>query len=316
MYLHGTRLEAAELAGAQLVGAHLDSSNLSQAHLKGANLREANLVGVPMRNADLSETDLSKADLTRADLKKAVLFGSDLREAVLLEAHLEGAELATAHLESADLEAAHLEGASLTDAHLEGANLTGAYVENTEWTQTRISNKTQLSPLYFSPDHFSLNDGSESIVLEDRDRKLSWGTIRRLGSLPLFGVSYAALSISLLTITGIGFLNQTRVVEWFEYPIPLPGRILWLLLSSSALAIGSTLYKVMCPERVQAFSESEWVEAHGRPRLLYIAEKIKRPWQWPTNTFLWLGALTGGVLLLERVTVALIYIVRDLLGRV
>ena len=313
-HLDGARLETAHLEGARLVGAYLGGASLVQTHLEKAHLEGARLVGAQLRDANLSGADLREANLSGAQLGNAVLFGTDLRKAVLLGARLEGAALEVTNLEEADLGGANLEGASLTGAYLEGTNLSGARVRNTVWTQTCISNTTKLSPLYFSPDHFSLNDGSESIVLENRDRKLNWGTIRRLGSLPLFGVSYAALSVALLTITGIGFLNETRVVDWLEYPVPLPNRVLWLLLSSAALAFGSTLYRWNCPDRVQTFSETEWVEAHGRPRLLFIGEKIKRPWQWSTSVLLWLGAVTGGALLLERVIVALIYIVRDLPG--
>ena len=76
------------------------------------------------------------------------------------------------------------------------------------------------------------------------------------------------------------------------------------------------MYKLKCPERVQAFSETEWVEAHGRPRLLYIAEKIKRPWQRSTNILLRLGAATGGLLLVERFLEALFYVAEYLLGLV
>ena len=327
--LEGANLRGARLEGADLRHVRLEKANLVEAHLEGADLRHVHQgEGTEFASAHLEGADLRGAHLEGADLRNAHLEGADLRNAhlegaKLHDAHLEGAKLQGAHLlEDAELQRAHLddaklqgarlrgtclEGTSFNRANLSGADLSGAKVGNTTWAGTRISNETILYPLYFSQEHFSMNDGSESIVLEDRDKKWNWGTIRRLGSLPLFGVSYAALSFSLLAITGIGFLNQTEVMESLKYPVRLPFRFVWLLVSSFALALGSTLYKLNCPERVQSFSETEWVEAHGRPRLLYIAEKIKRPRQRLTKILLWSGAGLGAVLLVDRFVRALFY---------
>ncbi len=75
--------------------------------------------------------------------------------------------------------------------------------------------------------------------------------------------------------------------------VPIPVRSLLTLIASVALVVASTIYRFRCPERVQEFSETRWVEEHNRPRILYIADKISRgPWQWPTLVFSLLG---GGV---------------------
>ena len=268
-----------------------------------------------LEGADLSGAHLEGVELRWAHLKRVNLHRAHLEGACLIGAHLEGVELNGAYLEGVELNGAYLEGASLSGAHLEGADLGGAHLEGASLHWARLSGRTRLDPIHFGPEHNVMHDGSDSAVLsERRDRIANWGRIRRLGSLPLFGVSYVALSAALLTITAIGFMNQTEVVELLTYPVPLPRRVLWLLLSSSALAIGSTLYKLKCPPDVQAFSETQWVKQLGHPRLLYLRESLRRPWQVPTAVFLWLGASTGALLLLERVIEALFYVVEDLLG--
>lgn len=124
--------------------------------------------------------------------------------------------------------------------------------------------RTHLMGVKFDPDHQVLHDGSDSIVLTPRDSRLNWGVLRRVGSLPLFEVSYGALAISIVTINAVGYLNRTRVSQWFEYPIEMPARMTWLFVSALFLGIGTTLYKLRCPGRVQTFSETDRVGRAAR----------------------------------------------------
>jgi len=47
----------------------------------------------------------------------------------------------------------------------------------------------------------------------------------------------------------------------------------FILLDTLLLVAGSTLYRFRCPERIQEFSEHQWVEEHGHPRLIYIGDQ-------------------------------------------
>ena len=230
-----------------------------------ALLKEGVLDWAHLEGADLSHAHLERAKLTRAHLEGANL----------MDAHLEGADLGMAHMEGATLYGAHMEGAKLYDAHLEGANLVDAHLEGVNLLRASITATTALGVLY-GPNHEAMHDDSDTIFLPSRDRHLNWGVLRRIGGLPLFEVSYGALAISIVTINAVGYLNRTQVSQWFEYPIEMPARMTWLFVSALFLGIGTTLYRLRCPERVQTFSETEWVEQHGRPRLQYLAESLKR----------------------------------------
>lgn len=296
--LEGANLRWAYLAGVKLVGAHLEGADLNHAYLHGAMLEGAHLEG---------------AKLSGARLENAVLMAASLQGAKLTQAHLERANLVTAHLEDAMLIEAHLEGARLGGAHLQGADLRGARMGNTTWTQTRISNTTKLSPLYFSPDHSSMNDGSERVIVVGWGRWLNWGMIRSVGALPVFEVSYVALAASLITINSIGYLNRylngPEVSQWFEYPIPTPARMTWLFWASLLLVVGTTIYKLRCPRRVQDFSETEWVEQHGHARIQYLAESLRRRWaQIFSSGFTAVGGVIGLALLVDRVVATFRYL--------
>ena len=64
----------------------------------------------------------------------------------------------------------------------------------------------------------------------------------------------------------------------------------------------------------EEFSETQWVEEHGRARLQYYAESFRRKWaQWPALVFTVAGGLLGGWLVGERFWRALAYVLRQAL---
>lgn len=288
---HQAGAENPNLRGADLSERDLDGADLSQANLARANLKDASLEAASFTKANLTEADLEGVDLAHANLAGARLIYANLKDA-----HLEVANLKDAHLIGADLKKAHLFGANLTNAHLMSVHLEG----------------TDLKGVEFDTDHQAMHDGSSSIVLPLRDRHLNWGVLRRVGSLPLFEVSYGALAISIVTINAVGYLNRTQVSQWFEYPIEMPARMTWLFVSALFLGIGTTIYRLRCPERVQTFSETEWVEQHGRPRLQYFAESLTRRGQIPTAFFTAVGGALGVALLLERIWATFRYLIANL----
>ncbi len=242
---------------------------------------------------ELGGVDLCLAHLVGIELVAAQLVDADLRGADLRGANLSGAVLNGAKLQRANLGGASLNSANLTNARLKGANLTGA-----DFTGVRLG-QTDLKNVHFDPSHQAMHDGSDSIVLSGRDRFLSWGNLRFIGTLPLFGVSYAAFGAGLLVVHTIDFLNRYR-----DAALTVPDRTMVLLLSSILLMIGTTIYKLACPRRVQAFSETQWVEELGHPRLQYLGASLTHSWQLPAAAFTVLGGLLGTWLLLDRLWAA------------
>ncbi|MFD1559797.1 pentapeptide repeat-containing protein [Paraburkholderia silviterrae] len=117
-FVKGTRLDAANFAGAALTEANfraadapglcLENARTVQCDFSDAVLTGANLRGARLHDAMMIRTDLSDADLTNSDLIGSVLRGAKLTRAKLAGANLFRALLAEAHLEhAAGLDAAY-----------------------------------------------------------------------------------------------------------------------------------------------------------------------------------------------------------------
>lgn len=266
-----------------------------------------------LEGAELSGVDLSGADLRGAILDDAVLLGADLVGADFRGASLRGANLQEADLSYVQLQRADLRGCSLVRADLSRANLANAWLLSANLTHCTLYrvylSNTKLRGVIVDADHPVMRDGSETIEFSFRDNMINWSRLRSLGRLPIFGVSWSALAVTLFVVNIIGALNDSQLVATFNYPIPIPDRIVLVLLDTLLLAVGSTCYRIACPLRVQEFSETAWVEQHRNPRLLYLAESLRRrKLQWLTLFLTAGGGLLALYLLGERILVALRYI--------
>lgn len=314
--LRGANLDKTDLRGANLNGANLHNANLSFANLQGAQINEATKLDDKWRlvweivNQGEEKRDLEGTNLTSTNLQGANLNGVSLNNAYFNGSMLQGVNFQGANLSGAFLITANLEGANLKGADLKEANLNKATFKN-----TLINHKTNLQHILFSPEHEALHDGSDTLILPRRDRWLNWDRLRAIGHFPLFGVSWGALAASLLVINTIGLLNQTQYLspDLVTYPIPIPHRMTGILISCLLLVLGSTLYRLLCPSRVQEFSETVWVEEHSRPRLQYLAESLRRPFsQWWVLLFTVTGGLLALFLVGERLVLAFRYIMEQL----
>jgi uncharacterized protein YjbI with pentapeptide repeats len=295
--LAGVELQEANLYGAYLGHANLIGAHLSRAQLGSANLSEANLTAATLLEARLKDAVLGSANLTKARLRDAILVGAALTNAKLVKADLARANMTRANLRGADCTKARFLDANLTSARVDGAKLSGA----------------NLHRIRFKREHESLYDGSDSITSFWWDRWFGWSRLRKLGDVPLFGVSWGAFILALGTINAIGALNETRFIDVIHYPVRIPHRMMLILLDTVLLVIGSSFYKWFCPGRVQEFSETQWVEQHGRPRLQYFAEDWKhrrrRVVAWVATVT---GAVLGAFLVLERLYLGVKYIGAEL----
>lgn len=247
--------------------------------------------------SNLIRASFKKAILPKAEFgEEAVLEGADLSEAELREVCFDKANLKKANLAFAKLRKANFHQAQLDQATLENSDLTGA-----DFLKMKITANTNLSRIRFEEDHNVNLDNSDTILLPHVDR-IDWEKLRYIGDYPLFGVSWTAFAISLTVINSIGFLNDSKIMTTIkEYPIPIPERMIWILISCLLLVVGSTLFKFFCPPEVKHFSEAQWVEQHRKPRLIYISHKIKRRWaRVITATFLGIGSFMAAWLILEK----------------
>lgn len=244
----------------------------------------------------------------RYDFSYTDLVNSSLEAAYLSNTKFNFADLSEANLSSCFLQEADFTGANLTNASLSGSDLTSANFENA------IFNDTKLDKIIFRDKHTWL-DGSDSILLSGRDRFFRWSNYRALSTFPVFGISWAAFLLAVTIVNGIGFINKHllgKVHAYLHYPVQIPDQMGLLIVSSILLAIGSSCYAIGCPSRIKEFSETEWVEQHGHPRLLYIAKDTswgswRRNFQVPTFGFLAVGGAIALILGLIKLVIAIGY---------
>lgn len=275
-------------------------------------LTTIDLTGIMLENADLRGADLSGVNFSGAELRGVRFDRAELAGVSFASAQLNGSYFVDADLRNAVFSWADLTGVEFTRADLRGTDFREAELGGSTWNSARISKKTRLRRSRFEPSHRAFNDGSDTLILPRRDQALNWGVIRVAGALPLFEVSYIGVTGAILLITGVGYLNETGFIAQMNYPIPLPNRVLWLLLSSFMLFLGTAMYRLACPQRVQEFSETQWVEQHGRPRIQYLSASTDRKWQLSTFFFMSIGGVLGLALLFERFYEAFGYVVAEL----
>lgn len=297
------RLEGADLKGAYLTGVDLHEAKLNGADLSYARLNHGRLEKAELKDARLDRAHLDEANLAGADLTGASCRGTRCRKGTLTNAVLSAADLTGANFEGTDLSGATLDHTELDGTGLSNATATGASFAGA------LLHECDLGGIQFGPDHPAMHDGTDTLRLRTRDARLTWGRIRAIGALPLFGASYLVLGATLAMINSLDFINQ----HWGLTLTP-PVRTMWLTLSSLSLVVGTTIYKVGCPQRVQTFSETEWVEQHGRARLQYLSESLKRRMQVSAVAFTLVGGVTGLALLAERLWVAISYMAFLYLG--
>ncbi len=69
---------------------------------------------------------------------------------------------------------------------------------------------TLLKDVYYHEEYSVLADFSATVRLPKQDHLLNWAIIRYLGELPLFGISWVALILSLSVVLLISWLNETQ----------------------------------------------------------------------------------------------------------
>ena len=175
------------------------------------------------------------------------------------------------------------------------------------WRHTKINSQTRLAATVWRQEHDPPNDGADQINLHLRSRIFNWENLRFAGRLPLFSGSYLLLTIALGVATGIAWVNDSKFWSAVTYPIPMPPRLIALLVGSALLAVGSTVFELACPPRVKEYSRTQWIEELRRPGVLYISDGLQRPeWTIVASVFILVGGGMVAWVFAERLIEALI----------
>lgn len=275
----------------------LEGTDLSNSIAEATNFEDCEFSADTVLPTRMTIGSFQKAKLTGCYLPRT-LDRTNMRHAVLCDADLSGSVLTKVNLEAADLRGSDLRGARLERCVLTGAQLEGA----------RINGRTRIELLHMVSDP-NATEATELFDFSFPWTLLRWSQIRWLANVPLFGLSYLGLVVSLGVLTGLEWVNTHQFSEALVYPVQTPPGMKLLLISSLLLAISVTVFSLACPERVRDFSESEWVDQLGHARLRYVAEDIRR-WhaQAVSGVCLVVGGATATWLLATRVSAALAYL--------
>ena len=199
-----------------------------------------------------------------------------------------------------------LSNTSLNSADLRGVQFkTQSNLTNTTWSKTKINRLTNFTRAKFE-NHSITRDESQNIKFSSIFQTLlfNWKSTRALGSLPVFEISWILFLGSLFLVNSISRINNASpaIFDGFNR-IPIPTDIELLIISSLLLVIGSTVYKIYCPEQIKQFTEAEWVYEHKHPRQEYLSQSLQRPLLQAISI---LTLLSGGLIGLYLVIVRLI----------
>lgn len=257
--------------------------------ISGSSFKKTKLVNVVFQSCTIRAADFSDSKLDDVKFEKCNLYGSKLEKSVFNKVSIDDSELNRVDFSYATIL----------------AEFNGCDFSQTKWLKTVIGSRTSFNNITFNKGHLVQNDFSEQIIRS----KLSWSTIRFMSTFPLFGVSWAALLFSLIMVNTIEVINTSQFIQFIKYPIPIPNDTLTIIVSAMMLAMGTTLYKIFCPHRIQEFSETEWVEAQHHPRILYIEKDLKHfDWYMLSLFFLSVGGLIALCLAGHRLVMAIGYI--------
>jgi uncharacterized protein YjbI with pentapeptide repeats len=334
--LHQTNLDRAILDGASLrsasmSGAHGDKVLFGTACLDEANLRQTSFTNADLRSASIRKTSFVEAKLSGSDLSGLALGGIEFQHAKLDACDLRHADLRLAQLHASDLSGALLTGAKLDKANLHQANLERADVTSASFRETILSNanishaRVIRTVGLFGPSRANAASMSnpEWAVYAPRWDLVHWAKLRSIGSLRLFGVSYAGF-IAITAVATMGKWYNAQADRWHQWAanhaqegpmgawadlvarIPkviAPAYLGWQLVMLGLLGFGATLYVTCCPEPIKEATETRWTRELEQPLIEYRAAMFNSPFArylcfgaylvgggWTVGYLLWRGA--------------------------
>lgn len=188
----------------------------------------------------------------------------------------------------------------------DNANLKHFTIDNSNFT-----NSTGLSGRHEATVHDI--SGAEKAMFGHKWDIFSWANIRKIGSMPLFGVSYLAIITicswantadwyntqiqklkenNQLVISTGGNDEITYSIPWLEHIKELPAsqEMGTLLAMIMILAAGATIYKLACPDIIQEHTENWWSRTLHYEVMTYRVHSYRRFFlRWVCGIFYLVG---------------------------
>ncbi|MFD2175913.1 pentapeptide repeat-containing protein [Rhodobacter lacus] len=233
--------------------------------------------------------DLSGINLEKADLRKCQFTNCDLRHCNMSRALLDHAKFDKCNLDSANFSGASVRSTRFEDVQMSGCDLTDVPSLGRIATLI-ISENPKKAPKY------------DKSVLPAIDRYFGWDRVRFLSSVSIFVPSYASLTISVLYLGAISWINfgirKVEITIRDAYPMvsaPIFEEVTpsWIHLGVIAsfffLAVAATTF-LACPERISEFSRERWLHEAKNAEILYD----QSTWQKPAARLICVMSLLAG----------------------
>jgi len=201
----------------------------------------------------------------------------------------------------------HFNESSLFNSTFENTKFKHCDFYETKWGEATISPKTEFEYCFFDKAgrnirHDVLIDQSDTLKFSKPFQFWNWKIISKIGRVPALEFSWTLFGLGLFLISTIIFINESRfILDGIDYPIPIPNNLKIITLGALFASVGTFLFRAQCPDRIQNFTENEWVEGHGHPRLFYREYCLKNITGLGFTTFfLALGIIILGYLIMTR----------------
>jgi len=269
---------------------------------------------------------------------------SEIVEKGANHSRLTGKKLGPTNLQDANFFKAELEGTHFADCDLKGANFKEARVNRASFKKainTHLAKELDNVILIERSVNVRVPpdvDYFHTIPLPWNFKYLGWEWIRSVGKLPLFNASYIAIvSIIVFLYFHQGYNEGVETIKesagsiasnpehsWKSAAALIQEklqkfRISWTLLftlmGAVTLAIASTIYEIVCPDRIKEFGREGWTNQNLKPLIHYFPLSWKYPrTRYVCAFFYVVGGLLTITVIIIKVVQAGIYIVRTTLG--
>lgn len=296
----GIKFGPVSLENAQLAGATFDDCVLHEANLRNSKVQNSVFTKVQFDRAKLDDADFSHANFKDCNFAGAGIEGTGFAYAKFVRCHFSTkfirADLANSQFINCNFEGGRFRECDVSQTRFHGTNLTQIRIERLLNVHTC---KGLEDAVRAAED--GQNEGIESCEVPWHARLLGWERIRAVGKLPVFGISYFAIIAIPVGMYAIARYNHfvDFVVSVQQstgglddgafgshisspYHIQTPSQMLYALVSAIALAVASTLYHFVCPDRIKEFTREQWTNQLGKQLIQYL------PYSWRHQSVRWL----------------------------
>lgn len=303
--------------GYNFTGFQIHNLTINNCVFKNCKFDEAKLVNVKTRETSFENCSFEKITLNsdvafiRCHFQKTSFNNNNIKAKVTFDTDI----FDTCTWNNSSIEEAEFYKSSFLNSNFSKFKLRRCGLLGTLWEGTVFSPTTKLEYCKFhrnntSETHDIFNDKSDKICFVKPHQRWNWKLISKIGRLPTLEFSWSVFAIGLFLLSAILFINDSKfIIEGIRYPIPIPDQLIWLTLGSFCVSLGTFFYRAGCPERIQNFTENEWVEEHGHPRVFYREQCVQNiKWLYATTVFLTIGILILSYLIICRIAYVIIHL--------